>query len=206
MESTRWPLCQARPPARSTPRPGTLPVHDALVHLYDPGYLETHSLGDLRGRALHRALLDAVDALKPPPGAPADGRARRPHELLRLRYVEALPVEEVQRRLTIGRSEYYREHDRALEAVTTLLGSRAGLDTRAVPSGHELADAGAPAPVGTSSPGRLPIALTSFVGRDDELVEIEHLLRTSRLVTLTGAGGCGKTRLARRRWWPAPAG
>ena len=42
----------------------------------------------------------------------------------------------------------------------------------------------------------LPEALTSFVGRDHELAEIERLLASTRLLTLTGAGGCGKTRLA----------
>jgi predicted ATPase/DNA-binding CsgD family transcriptional regulator len=42
----------------------------------------------------------------------------------------------------------------------------------------------------------LPVQLTSFIGRERELVEIEHLVSTSRHVTLTGAGGCGKTRLA----------
>ena len=41
----------------------------------------------------------------------------------------------------------------------------------------------------------LPLALTSFVGRDAELREIHHTLATTRLVTLTGVGGCGKTRL-----------
>ena len=42
----------------------------------------------------------------------------------------------------------------------------------------------------------MPIELTSFVGRDQEIVEIQDLLRRVRLVTLTGTGGCGKTRLA----------
>jgi predicted ATPase/class 3 adenylate cyclase len=45
-------------------------------------------------------------------------------------------------------------------------------------------------------PGNLPFQLTSFVGRDAELGEIEEVLRAARLVTLTGAGGVGKTRLA----------
>jgi predicted ATPase/class 3 adenylate cyclase len=46
----------------------------------------------------------------------------------------------------------------------------------------------------------LPGQLTSFVGRKDELSELIDLLRSSktRLVTLTGEGGCGKTRLALR--------
>jgi predicted ATPase/DNA-binding NarL/FixJ family response regulator len=42
----------------------------------------------------------------------------------------------------------------------------------------------------------LPIQLTSFVGRARELAELEGFLSTSRLVTLVGPGGCGKTRLA----------
>ncbi|MEV0969466.1 ATP-binding protein [Microtetraspora glauca] len=47
-------------------------------------------------------------------------------------------------------------------------------------------------------PTPLPAALTSFVGRERELVEGARLLRTARLVTLTGVGGVGKTRLALR--------
>ena len=42
----------------------------------------------------------------------------------------------------------------------------------------------------------LPTALTRFIGRARELSEIKRLSMSSRLVTLTGAGGCGKTRLA----------
>jgi predicted ATPase/DNA-binding CsgD family transcriptional regulator len=42
----------------------------------------------------------------------------------------------------------------------------------------------------------LPAQLTSFVGRVREIAEIKGLLKSSRLVVLTGAGGCGKSRLA----------
>ncbi len=45
-------------------------------------------------------------------------------------------------------------------------------------------------------PNNLPSLLSAFVGREPELTEIGQLLTSSRLVTLTGAGGCGKTRLA----------
>ena len=46
--------------------------------------------------------------------------------------------------------------------------------------------------------GNLPAEVTSFVGRRHELTGIRRMLATSRLVTLTGAGGVGKTRLAQR--------
>jgi hypothetical protein len=49
-----------------------------------------------------------------------------------------------------------------------------------------------------ASTGHLPAELTSFVGRRRELGEVKRLLGESRLVTLTGAGGSGKTRLALR--------
>lgn len=42
----------------------------------------------------------------------------------------------------------------------------------------------------------LPAQLTSFVGRGPEMAELGHIVTDNRLVTLTGAGGAGKTRLA----------
>ena len=42
----------------------------------------------------------------------------------------------------------------------------------------------------------LPAQLTSFIGREKEIIEITHAIREQRLVTLTGIGGTGKTRLA----------
>jgi predicted ATPase/class 3 adenylate cyclase len=45
-------------------------------------------------------------------------------------------------------------------------------------------------------PNNLPLQLTSFVGRTEEIAEVRRLLGGTRLLTLTGAGGTGKTRLA----------
>ena len=47
-------------------------------------------------------------------------------------------------------------------------------------------------------PSNLPVELTSFVGRRQELREIKRLLGATRLLTLTGTGGAGKTRIALR--------
>lgn len=47
-----------------------------------------------------------------------------------------------------------------------------------------------------AAPHNLPVQLTSFVGRTAELDEVRRLLGAHRLVTLTGVGGSGKTRLA----------
>ncbi|HEU5484605.1 MAG TPA: BTAD domain-containing putative transcriptional regulator, partial [Microlunatus sp.] len=56
----------------------------------------------------------------------------------------------------------------------------------------------------------LPLALTSLVGRDAELHRLRRLMTTTRVLTLTGTGGVGKSRLAlelarqetaRRTWW-----
>ncbi|MDP9314772.1 MAG: tetratricopeptide repeat protein [Chloroflexota bacterium] len=55
------------------------------------------------------------------------------------------------------------------------------------------------APVGQNAPTprhNLPVPLTSFIGREHEIVEVRRLLATTRLLTLIGTGGCGKTRLA----------
>jgi predicted ATPase/class 3 adenylate cyclase len=45
-------------------------------------------------------------------------------------------------------------------------------------------------------PNNLPVQLTTFIGREREMAEVRALVGSSRLVTLTGAGGAGKTRLS----------
>ena len=47
-----------------------------------------------------------------------------------------------------------------------------------------------------TSPGNLRPATTSFIGRESEVAEVQAALQAHRLVTLTGVGGVGKTRLA----------
>src|SRR5690348_9402206 len=49
-----------------------------------------------------------------------------------------------------------------------------------------------------SGKGWLPAEVSSFLDREQEIAEVKRLLATARLVTLTGVGGTGKTRLAVR--------
>ncbi|MFI1166726.1 ATP-binding protein [Streptomyces sp. NPDC020801] len=89
---------------------------------------------------------------------------------------------------------------RAAEALTVYERARRTLadELGADPSGElsalhlELLQSGGTVPARP----RLPAQLTRFVGRDAELARIRALLPESRLVTLTGPGGAGKTRLA----------
>ncbi len=48
----------------------------------------------------------------------------------------------------------------------------------------------------SSTPNNLPQQMTSFIGREHELAEMRRWLKKSRLVTILGAGGLGKTRLS----------
>ncbi len=56
--------------------------------------------------------------------------------------------------------------------------------------------AGALKALTASRPPTLPVSVTSFIGRTRELAEVKQRLSATRLLTLTGPGGCGKTRLA----------
>jgi predicted Ser/Thr protein kinase len=69
------------------------------------------------------------------------------------------------------------------------------LDLRRLAGGPAGAAAGAPGPERRLHRS-FPASMTSFVGRDQELGELRGLLLGHRLVTITGAGGSGKTRLA----------
>ena len=51
-------------------------------------------------------------------------------------------------------------------------------------------------PAGAAGRHNLPIARTSFIGRERETLEVKRLLAMTKLLNLKGAGGCGKTRLA----------
>jgi transcriptional regulator with XRE-family HTH domain len=105
----------------------------------------------------------------------------------------------------------YRATVRRLVAALRLSDDeRAALEVAAAPRPRRRAASGraAPPPIRLVAPREfdadapevtasdLPIQLTTFFGRERELDRARHMLSRGRLVTLTGAGGSGKTRLA----------
>ena len=85
----------------------------------------------------------------------------------------------------------------AFAAARRVLAEELGTDPSAELAAIHLAILRGPRPRDDRPAGpRLPAQLTSFVGRDGELRRVAALLDRSRLVTLTGPGGAGKTRLA----------
>ncbi|MGH2457323.1 MAG: ATP-binding protein [Chloroflexota bacterium] len=187
-------------------------VHDALTRLYDPVYLQAHPLSQLvgeeqgidraqPGQVLRQCLIEAIDRLRPNVDEATNPGAWRGYHILRLRYVDGLDVEDVQRRLTVSKSTYYRASQQALQAVTSVL--RAGWLAGSVSAPRQSVESAGVIPEGRRATGnhaassrQLPIPLTSFLGRDRELATVLCVLGSSRLVTLTGAPGTGKTRLA----------
>ncbi|MCK2244451.1 AfsR family transcriptional regulator [Crossiella sp. S99.2] len=89
--------------------------------------------------------------------------------------------------------------DHTRRALVEQLGASPGAELaeahRAVLAGEMFAPVPAP-PAASPRPAGLPAQLTSFVGRDADVPAVARLLGELRLVTLTGPGGSGKTRLA----------
>jgi predicted ATPase/class 3 adenylate cyclase len=99
------------------------------------------------------------------------------------------------------------------ESSRRLVGDRAPAGTAFIDAGeHRLKDLGEPIKISRlvgvgaederelrtleRAPHNLPIQLSRFIGREAQIKELADLLRQSRLTTLTGIGGVGKTRLA----------
>jgi CheY-like chemotaxis protein len=120
-------------------------VHDALNHLYDSPHLQTHPLAARlpnlpestlpHSQRLRRVLLDAIQAMRPEAGAPAQSSDWRAYRILELRYLEGLSPSEVMSQLGLGKSQYFREQGRVVEAVTAgLWEAYAGSDAPAAPA------------------------------------------------------------------------
>jgi non-specific serine/threonine protein kinase len=75
-------------------------------------------------------------------------------------------------------------------------GERASRSALELPSSSLGTGHRAPGTGSAATPHNLPISLTRFIGREQQIADISGFLKHYRLVTLTGAGGCGKSRLA----------
>jgi predicted ATPase/DNA-binding SARP family transcriptional activator len=87
-----------------------------------------------------------------------------------------------------------RSYEDCAAQLQELLGVPPAEDTNALYEGVKRSNSGGPAPSHVKS--NLPVSLTSFIGREHELQTLQGMFQKTRLLTLTGVGGCGKTRLA----------
>ena len=106
-----------------------------------------------------------------------EGDERRPSRQIAERLADVLGVAQ-------GQREIFQDVARGVRAVDQLS------------LAHESSVSPPAAKIQESFRHNLPMQLTSFIGRERELEEVKQLLSYTRLLTLTGSGGTGKTRLA----------
>lgn len=151
-------------------------VRDALLHLHDASRLQMHPLAQrvtaqtghdvvLRGKLLVRDLLDTIRILRPGAGTPSDSLAWRAHRILELRYIEGLSARQVMEELALSKTQYHRDHGRALEAVASALRERWGL-------------------VGPPAIATAPQSRESLVLRETEQLVVQMSLEQHNLVAL----------------------
>jgi CheY-like chemotaxis protein len=108
-------------------------VRDCLAHLYDFTELQTNPVArqiapDLTGlqcvQMVRRVLIETVEQLRARETTGIPSRQERIYSLLLLRYVEGLPIEEVLQQLALSERQFYREHHRAIQAMSQLLWHR----------------------------------------------------------------------------------
>ncbi len=133
-------------------------VQDALNHLYDSPRLQDHPLAGLlaeqattriqRGQNLRRMLVNAILALSPEPGTPAQSPDWRAYRILELHFIEGQSPQQVMKALGLGRTLYFKEKARMVEALTRMLWDRRAelfspgdAGVRAGPSERDDADA-----------------------------------------------------------------
>ena len=91
-----------------------------------------------------------------------------------------------------------RAYQHARATLIDALGIEPGAELRALEAAmlNQDPSLGGPPPAPVEVRNNLPSSRTAFIGREREVAHVVELVRSARLVTLTGVGGCGKTRLA----------
>jgi CheY-like chemotaxis protein len=107
-------------------------VRDALHHLYDYPYLESHPLalrywpeagreGPSRAHRFSRLLLESIEELNPPGKVAADTSHVRFYSLLVYRFVEERPLSDIMHELGYSRSQFFREQQKAITMLASVL-------------------------------------------------------------------------------------
>lgn len=105
-------------------------VRECLANLYDFTMLQSNPLvqrlaPDLPGtrqvQAARQIIIDKIEALKLKDEAGYRSKQTRPYHILMLRYVDEAPVQEIMHQLALSHRQFYREHRRALEALSQIL-------------------------------------------------------------------------------------
>ncbi len=110
-------------------------VQDALEHLYDYPYLQSHPLIERlqldneipareRMRLLRTILLQTVEELNPGPGVAYRSQPARAYSVVNLRYVAGMTVEAAAKELAISDRQLYRDLQRAVQDLASLLWNR----------------------------------------------------------------------------------
>ncbi len=127
-------------------------VHEALGRLYDSAYLQRHPLAEIlieeevlspvqRSQNLRRVLLESIRAMRPGAGVPAQSPDWRAYRILELRFIEGLSPQEAMARLSLGKSQFFRDQARVLDELVDLLWERYQKIGPRSPSGPESAPA-----------------------------------------------------------------
>jgi len=121
---------------------------------------------------------------------------RREQEVLEL-MAFGLANKEIADRLSLSRRTVESHIDHVLGKLNAPTRARAVVEARraGLLGGTTISDAASSA---DSGPNNLPFQLTTLLGREQDLVDAKSFLEAHRLVTLSGSGGVGKTRLALR--------
>ena len=118
-------------------------VRSALAHLYDYAYLQNHPLAlqltvnqnldaITRAQQVRRALLDAIEALKPQ--GQANAEATRAYAILTYHCVDGLTMPEITDKLALSRRQAYREYAKGVEAIASQLWDEICLQTDSSPT------------------------------------------------------------------------
>jgi len=194
-------------------------IRGALKLLADADGLGRHPLADLhvvkrqqkkrpfantstgRGLALRHLLYDFIADSRPSGSQPDFSQRRwRWYTILQEQFINGRRAQEIRYEMGVSESGYFNDQRRALDELgNRLQEAEMAVETMYSADSAQTVFIATPSPFLPISPApNLPEHPTPFIGREAELQQIGDLFRNPecRLLTLTGPGGIGKTRLA----------